>query len=143
MKLKTLSLYAYLINFLHIETAGLRKYVKIGDLLLSFKLINTDCLSAESKLTYAHLFLHRHNISGFKIRILCDKLGMTDKQIRNALKELEDKNHIELITTKQSVDLSELAYYYKVLSPELYGMLDMERKQLSNTVEITLSTTAK
>lgn len=141
MKFKTLS--TDLMNFLHIETAGLRKYAKLGDLLLSFKLINTDCLSAESKLTYAYLFFHRHNVSGFKIRVLSDKLGMTDKQIRNALKELESKNHIELITTKQNVDLSELVYYYKILGPERYGMLALEKEKLNKEEEITLSTTAK
>lgn len=143
MKLKILSLYTDLMNLLHIETAAFRKYAKIGDLLLSFKLINTDCLSAESKLTYAYLFFHRHSVSGFKIRVLSHKLGMTDKQIRNALKELESKNHIELITTKQSVDLSELAYYYKILGPERYGMIDLEKKQLKKKEKTKLSTTAK
>jgi len=107
----------------NLRTGTLPKYARIGDLRLTFKLLNTAGLCAESKLTYAYLFFHRHDVTGFKVPVIGQKLGMTPKQIRNTLKELQSKNHIKLITTQQSADFSELTYYYEIVDPKRYGML--------------------
>ncbi len=139
MKLKTLSLYADFLNFLRKQTTICQKHVKIGDLPLTFRLVNTAHLSAESKLTYAYLLFHRHDVAGFKIPVLSSELGMTPKQIRNTLKELEGKRHIKLITTQQATDLSELTYYYEIVDPSRYGMLGLERRY-SEPQEAALST---
>jgi len=124
-------MYTDFMKLLHRDTGTLPKYARIGDLRLTFKLLNTAALSAESKLTYAYLFFHRHDVTGFKVPVLSQKLGITPKQIRNTLKELQAKNHIKLITTQQSADFSELTYYYEIVDPERYGMLDLEKKQLN------------
>ena len=129
MRFKTLSLYADFMNFLRKEAARPKKHVRIGDLLLTFKLINTAHLAAESKLTYAYLLVHRHDITGSRVPVLSEKLGMTTRQIRNSLKELESTNHIKLITTQQAADLSGLIYYYEIVDPTMYGMLDLEQEQ--------------
>jgi hypothetical protein len=87
-----------------------QKHAKIGDLLLTFKLLNTVRLSAESKLIYAYLFFHRDDVSGLRVPVLSDSLGITSEQIRSSLKELESTNHVKLITTKQAADMSSLTY---------------------------------
>jgi len=130
MKFKTLSLYRDFVDFLRKKTATTQKHAKIGDLLLTLKLLNTAHLSSESKLTYAYLFFHRDDVAGFKVPVLSERLGMTPELIRNTLKELANKNHIALITTLRSTDLTELAYYYKIVDPAKYGMLDLEEQQL-------------
>lgn len=139
MKLRTLSLYADFLNFLRRQTTICQKHVKIGDLPLTFRLVNTAHLSAESKLTYAYLFFHRRDVTGFKIAVLSEELGMTPKQIRNTLKELQTLGHIKLITTQQAADLSELTYYYEIVDPSRYGMLGVE-KHYSEPQQVALST---
>jgi hypothetical protein len=128
MKLKTLSLYKDFVNFLHREGHKAPKYAKIGDLTLTFKLINTAELSSESKLTYAYLFFHRNDISGIRVPGLSRILGMTAEQIRNTLNELTTKRLIKLITTRQSADFSELSYYYAIVNPDKYGMSDLDEE---------------
>lgn len=130
MKFKTLSLYRDFVDFLRKKTATTQKHAKIGDLLLTLKLLNTAHLSSESKLTYAYLFFHRDDVAGFKVPVMSERLGMTPELIRHTLKELTNKNHIALITTLRSTDLTELAYYYKIVDPAKYGMLDLEEQQL-------------
>jgi len=132
MKFKTLSLYGDFVNFLRRKaaTATVQKYTKIGDLLLTLKLLNTAHLSSESKLTYAYIFFHRDDVAGFKIPVLSERLGMTPELIRNTLKELENKKHIILITALRADYLSQPAYYYKIADPTKYGMLDLEEQQL-------------
>ena len=132
MKFKTLSLYGGFVNFLRRKaaTAAVQKYTKIGDLLLTLKLLNTAYLSSESKLTYAYIFFHRDEVAGFKIPVLSERLGMTPELIRNTLKELENKKHIILITALRADYLSQPAYYYKIVDPTKYGMLDLEEQQL-------------
>lgn len=137
MKFKTLSLYTNFMKLLHKDTGTLTKYVRIGDMRLTFRLLNTAHLSAESKLTYAYLFFHRQDVTGFKVPVLSQKLGMTSEQIRSTLAELKTKNHIKLITTQQSADFSELTYYYEIVNPERYGMLDLEKEHLNEEKEIT------
>ena len=110
---------------------------------LTFKLLNTAHLSAESKLTYAHLFFHRQDVTGFKVPVISQKLGMTSEQIRSTLAELKAKNHIKLITTQQSADFSELTYYYEIVNPQRYGMLDLEKEHLNEEKEITPSIMVK
>ena len=129
MKLKTLSLYRDFVDFLRKEACLPPKHAQIGDLLLTFKLINTADLSSESKLTYAYLFYHRDDIAGFKVPILSEKLGMSPELIRNNLKELQETNHIALITALRDDNLSQLAYYYKIVDLTKYGMLDLEKEQ--------------
>jgi len=135
MKLKTLSLYTDFVDFLRREAHMPPKHVKIGDLLLTFKLINTPELSSESKLTYAFLFFCRDDITGIQIPVLSKKLGMTTEQTRSTLNELINKRHIKLITTRQSADLSNLTYYYAIIDPTRYGMLDLERDRFHLDVE--------
>jgi len=135
MKLKTLSLYTDFVDFLRREAHMPPKHVKIGDLLLTFKLINTAELSSESKLTYAFLFYCRDDITGIQIPVLSKKLGMTTEQTRSTLNELINKKHIKLITTRQSADLSNLTYYYAIIDPTRYGMLDLEKERFPLDVE--------
>lgn len=129
MKFKTLSLYRDFVDFLRKKTATTQKHAKIGDLLLTLKLLNTAHLSSESKLTYAYLFFHRDDVAGFKVPVLSERLGMTPELIRNTLKELENKKHITLITVLRADYLSQLTYYYKIVDPAKYGMLDLEKQQ--------------
>jgi hypothetical protein len=127
MQFKTLSLCRDFVSLVRKEASTGRKHVKIGDLLLTFKLINTPDLSSESKLTYAYLFFHRDDVSGVKIPALSQSLGMTPEQTRDTLSELISKEHIKLITTRQSADMSELTYYYAIVDPKRYGMPSLEK----------------
>jgi len=129
MKLKTLSLYRDFVDFLRKEANKAPKHAQIGDLLLTFKLLNTPELSSESKLTYAYLFFHRDDIAGFKVPVLSEKLGMAPALIRSNLQELQNKKHIALITALRDDNLSQLTYYYKIVDLTKYGMLDLEKKQ--------------
>ena len=131
MKFKTLSLCRDFVDFVRKGSSTAQKHVKIGDLLLTFKLINTVDLSSESKLTYAYLFFHRDDVAGVKVPVLSERLGMTPALTRNTLKELEKKKHIALITALRADDLSQLAYYYKIVDPTKYGMLDLEKEQFT------------
>jgi len=129
MKLKPLSLYRDFVDFLRKEAYTAPKHAKIGDLLLTFKLINTSDLSSESKLTYAYLFYHRDDVTGFKVPVLSERLGMAPALIRSNLQELQSKKHIALITALRTDDLSQLSYFYKIVDPTKYGMLDLEKGQ--------------
>jgi hypothetical protein len=129
MKLKTLSLYRDFVDFLRKDAHAAPKHAKIGDLLLTFKLINTSDLSSESKITYAYLFFHRDDVAGFKVPVLSERLGMASALIRINLKELVNTKHIALITALRADDLSQLAYYYKIVDLTKYGMLDLEKGQ--------------
>lgn len=131
MKFKTLSLCRDFVDFIRKEAHMVPKHGQIGDLLLTFKLINTSDLSSESKLTYAYLFYHRDDVAGFKVPVLSERLGMTPELIRSTLKELQITKHIALITALRTDDLSQLAYYYKIVEPTKYGMLDLEREQFA------------
>ncbi len=134
MKLKTLSLYRDFVDFLRKE-ANIApkhpKHAKIGDLLLTLKLVNTSDLSAESKLTYAYLFYHRDDITGFKVPVLSEKLGMAPELIRSNLKELQITKHIVPITALRTDDFSQLSYFYKIVDLTRYGMLDLEKEQFT------------
>ena len=112
---------------------GVQEHVKIGDLLLTSKLVNTKHLSAESKLTYAYLFFHRREVTGFKIQLLSAELSMTPDQVRSTLKELEAKNHIVFLTALRNTDFSEPTYYYDIVNPARYGMLELEAEQFNTT----------
>ena len=129
MKLKTLSLYRDFVDFLRKEANAAPKHAQIGDLLLTFKLINTSELSSESKLTYAYLFFHRDDVAGFKVPVLSERLGMATALIRSNLQELQSKKHIALITALRDDNLSQLTYYYKIVDLTKYGMLDLEKGQ--------------
>ncbi len=131
MKLKTLSLYRDFVDFLRKEAHSAPKHVKIGDLLLTLKLVNNSDLSAESKLTYAYLFYHRDDITGFKVPVLSEKLGMAPELIRINLKELQITKHIAPITAIRNDDMSQLSYFYKIVDPTKYGMLDLEKEQFT------------
>jgi hypothetical protein len=120
-----------------------QKHAKIGDLLLTFKLLNTVRLSAESKLIYAYLFFHRDDVSGLRVPVLSDSLGITSEQIRSSLKELESTNHVKLITTKQAADMSSLTYYYVIVDPTRYGMLDLEKRQRQAEEKLVSTTVAE
>ena len=96
-KVLSSSLCRDLLSLLCGRATGAKEHVAIGDLLLTFRLVNTKQLSAESKLTYAYLFFHRHDVTGFKIQHLSANLSMTPVQVRNTLRELESKNHIYII----------------------------------------------
>jgi hypothetical protein len=126
MQLKTLSVCRDFVSFVRREASTGRNHVKIGNLLLTFKLINAPDLSSESKLTYAYLFFHRDDISGVKIPALSRVLGMTPQQTRDSLNELISEGHIKLITTRQSADMSELTYYYAIVEPKRYDMHTLE-----------------
>ncbi|MHC4284861.1 MAG: hypothetical protein ACYSWZ_18110 [Planctomycetota bacterium] len=123
MKLKTLSLYRDFVDFLRKEAHSAPKHVKIGDLLLTLKLVNNSDLSSESKLTYAYLFYHRDDISGFKVPVLSEK------------KELQITKHIAPITAIRNDDMSQLSYFYKIVDPTKYGMLDLEKEQFTTVKE--------
>lgn len=127
--LKTLSLYRDFVDFLRKEANVAPKYAKIGNLLLTYKLINTQELSAESKLTYAYLFYHRDDVTGFRVPVLSEKLDMPPELIRSNLKELQTTKHIALITAIRNDDMSQLSYFYKIVDPTKYGMLDLEKEQ--------------
>ena len=127
MQFKTLSLCRDFVSSVRKEASKGRKHVKIGDLLLTCKLINTPELSSESKLTYAYLFFHRDDVSGIKIPALSKALGMTPEQTRDTLSELISKEHVKLITTRQSADMSELTYYYAIVDLKRYGMPSLEK----------------
>lgn len=129
MKLKTLSLYRDFVDFLRKEAHRAPKHARIGDLLLTFKLVNTAELSSESKLTYAYLFFHCDDVTGVQVPTLSQQLGMTTEQTRSTLNELTSKNYIKLITTRKSADLSQLSYYYKIVDPTKFGMLGLENEQ--------------
>ncbi len=129
MKLKTLSLYRDFVDFLRKDAHTAPKHAKIGDLLLTFKLINTFDLSSESKLTYAYLFFHRDDVAGFKVPVLSERLGMATALIRSNLQELQNTKHIALITALRTDDLSQLSYFYKIVDLTKYGMLDLEKEQ--------------
>jgi hypothetical protein len=129
--LKTLSLYRDFVDFLRKEANVAPKYAKIGNLLLTYKLINTSELSAESKLTYAYLFYHRDDVAGFRVPVLSEKLDMPPELIRINLKELQTTKHIALITAIRNDDMSQLSYFYKIVDPTKYGMLDLEKEQIS------------
>ena len=131
MKLKTLSLYRDFVDFLRKEAHAVPKHGKIGNLLLTFKLINTSDLSSESKLIYAYLFYHRDDITGFKVPVLSEKLGIAPEIIRINMKELQITKHIALITALRNDDMSQLSYFYKIVDPTKYGMLDLEKEQFS------------
>ena len=129
MKLKTLSLYRDFVDFLRKEANVAPKYAKVGDLLLTYKLIDTAELSAESKLTYAYLFYHRNDVTGFRVPVLSEKLDMPPELIRGNLKELQTTKHIALITAIRNDDMSQISYFYKIVEPARYGMLDLEKEQ--------------
>lgn len=131
MKLRTLSLYRDFVDFLRKEAHVAPKHVKIGDLLLTFKLVNTSDLSSESKLIYAYLFYHRDDITGFKVPVLSEKLGISPEIIRINMKELQITKHIALITALRNDDMSQLSYFYKIVDPTKYGMLDLEKEQFT------------
>jgi len=127
--IKTLSLYRDFVDFLRKEANMAPKHVQIGDLLLTFKLINNADLSSESKLIYAYLFFHRDDVAGFKVPVLSERLGMASALIRSNLQELQNTKHIALITTLRTDDLSQLSYFYKIVDLTKYGMLDLEKGQ--------------
>ena len=131
MKFKTLSLYRDFVDFLRKKIATTQKHAKIGDLLLTLKLLNTAHLSSESKLTYAYLFFHRDDVAGFKVPVLSERLGMATALIRSNLQELQNKKHIALITALRDDNLSQLTYYYKIVDLTKYGMLDLEKGQFT------------
>lgn len=129
MKLKTSSLYRDFVDFLRKEANVPTKYAKIGDLLVTYKLINTPELSSETKLTYAYLFYHRDDVTGFRVPVLSEKLNMPPELIRSNLKELQTTKHIALITAIRNDDMSQISYFYKIVNPAKYGMLDLEKEQ--------------
>lgn len=131
MKLKTSSLYRDFVDFLRKEANVAPKYAKVGDLLLTYKLIDTAELSAESKLTYAYLFYHRNDVTGFRVPVLSEKLDMPPELIRSNLKELQTTKHIALITAIRNDDMSQISYFYKIVDPASYGMLALEKEQLT------------
>ncbi len=131
MKLKTSSLYRDFVDFLRKEAKVPPKHAKIGDLLVTYKLINTPELSSESKLTYAYLFYHRDDVTGFRVPVLSQKLNMPPELIRSNLKELQTTKHIALITAIRNDDMSQISYFYRIVDPAKYGMLDLEKEQFT------------
>ncbi|MHC4691628.1 MAG: hypothetical protein ACYS67_02720 [Planctomycetota bacterium] len=129
MKLKTSSLYRDFVDFIRKDAKAGPKYAKIGDLLLTYKLINTPELSSESKLTYAYLFYHRDDVTGFRVPVLSEKLDMPPELIRSNLQELQTTKHIALITAIRNDDMSQISYFYKIVDPAKYGMLNLEKEQ--------------
>jgi len=128
MWLKALFLWGGFLNMFRRGAAKPPEDVEIGDLPLSPKLLKTSRLSAESKLTYAYVFFHRNDVNGFTVRAVSDTLKMPPWLVRNTLQELERKHHIRLITAQPTHDSSELVYYYNVVDPRKYGMLDLEKR---------------
>ncbi|MBW1792784.1 MAG: hypothetical protein JRJ14_11140 [Deltaproteobacteria bacterium] len=86
----------------------------------------THILSAESKLVYAHLFLNRRDVTGVTIPGLSSILGIQPGLIRQSLKELEGEKHICLITAQPNPELCAVVYYYNIVDPRKYGMLNLE-----------------
>jgi len=126
MKVKSLSLYADFLSFFRKRTVNAQKYVTFGDMRLSFKLLNTAALSAESKLTYAYLFHKRYDTTGVTVPGLSNILGIQPGLVRQSLKELEQKKHICLITAQPKPDQSAVVYYYNIVDQTRYGMLNTE-----------------
>lgn len=127
MRLKTLSLYSDFIGLFHKRDHGGQKYVTLGDMRLTFKLLNTSAISAESKLVYAHLFLNRLDATGVTVDTLSDHLGIPQSMVRQSLKELEHRKHISLVTAQPNADLSAVVYYYNIVDARKYGMLDTNK----------------
>jgi hypothetical protein len=127
MRFKTLSLYSDFIGLFRKRDPGGQKYVMLGDMRLSFKLLNTPAISAESKLVYAHLFLNRLDATGVTVDTLSDHLGIPQALVRQSLKELEYKKHICLVTAQPNADLSAVVYYYNIVDPRKYKMLDTNK----------------
>ena len=123
------SLFVYILGLQahYLRRRSCSNYARIGDLLLTFKLLNTPHISSESKLVYAYIFFHRHDVAGIRIPNISDSLGMPPVMIRMCLKELENKNHIKLITEKLIPDLCVRNYYYDIVDATRYGMLDLEK----------------
>ena len=128
MKLKSLSLYDDFLALFQKTDLGSQKTVRLGELRMSLKLLNTPQLSAEGKLIYAYLFLHRQDVTGVTVPKLSAALGISPAIIRINLKELEFKNHITLITATPTPGLSEIVYYYNIVNHAKYGMLDLQNK---------------
>ncbi|MHC4212823.1 MAG: hypothetical protein ACYSWP_05535 [Planctomycetota bacterium] len=126
MKLKSLSLYDDFLSLFHKTDLGSQKPVRLGDLRLSLKLLNTPQLSAEGKLIYAYLFGHRQDVTGVTVPKLSAELGIPPAIIRINLTELELKNHITLITATPTPGLSEVVYYYNIVNHTKYGMLNLQ-----------------
>jgi hypothetical protein len=126
MKLKSLSLYGDFLNLFQKTDLDSQKTVRLGDLRLSLKLLNTPQLSAEGKLIYAYLFAHRQDVTGVTVPKLSAALGIPPTIIRINLNELELKNHITLITAKPTPGLSEIVYYYNIINHAKYGMLNLQ-----------------
>ena len=125
MKLKSLSLYDDFLSLFRKTDLGSKKLVRLGDLRLSLKLLNTPLLSAEGKLIYAYLFLHIQEVTDVTIPKLSASLGIPPAIIRINLKELELKNHITLITAQPTPGLSEVVYYYNIVNHAKYGMQNL------------------
>lgn len=128
MKLKSLSLYDDFLSLFRKTDLDSQKPVRLGDLQLSLKLLNTPQLWAEGKLIYAYLFLHRKDVTGVTVPKLSAALGIPPAIVRINLKELELKNHITLITAKPTPGLSEVVYYYNIVNHARYGMLNLENQ---------------
>jgi hypothetical protein len=128
VKVKTSSVYAAFSRFLRKGRVGVRRYVKLGDLRLSYTLLSTPRLLAESKLVYAYLFLHRQDASGVTIPALSDRLGIPQGLTRQTLNELEHKKHIRSITDRPISDPTQELYQYSVTDLKRYGMLDLENE---------------
>jgi len=126
MKIKSLSLYADFLSFFRKRTVKAQKYVTLGDMRLSFKLLNTAALSAESKLIYAYLFHNRYDTTGITVPGLSSILGIQPGLLRPSLKELEQKKHICLIMAQPKPDRSAVVYYYNIVDQAKYGMLNTE-----------------
>ena len=124
MRFKTLSLYSDFMGLFRKREHARQKYVMLGDMRLTFKLLNTPAISAESKLVYAHLFLNRRDAAGVTVDTLSDHLGIPQALVRQSLKELEYKKHISLVTSQPNADLSAVIYYYDIVDPKKYKMLD-------------------
>ncbi|MHC4645737.1 MAG: hypothetical protein ACYTBJ_09540 [Planctomycetota bacterium] len=126
MKLKTLSLYADFLRLFHKKGAEAQNDLKLGNLRVSRKLLNTHRLSAEGKLTYAYLFHQRRDVTGITVPSLSTNLGIPPRLVRQTLKELELKRHIRLVTAQPSANMSEVVYYYNIVDPKKYGLPDVE-----------------
>ncbi len=126
MKLKSVSLYDDLLGLFRKTDLASQKPVRLGDLRMSLKLLNTPQLSAEGKLIYAYLFAHRQDVTGVTVPKLSADLGIPPAIIRINLNELEIKNHITLITAKPTSGLSEIVYYYNIVNHTKYGMLNLK-----------------
>jgi len=126
MKFRTLSLYADFLRLFRKMAVRPQNYVTLGDMRLSFKLLRTSAISAEAKLIYAYLFLHRLDNTGVTIPDLSCTLGIPPALTHEALRELQGKRHINLIATQPNHDTSALIYFYNIANPAKYGMLHLE-----------------